>query len=153
MLKNCLLIFLFVGIKLAAQVPQGIPYQALARNGQGQPLANLPVKIRFSILDSILTGPVVYSETHQSTTSALGLFSVNVGMGNPSQGTFSGINWGVNAKFLKVDLDTTASVSNYIDLGTQQMMSVPYALFSGESKRLSGGGSNANTLIYSTDGF
>lgn len=153
----CIAIALFLILLVAfaqGQVPQGIPYQAIARNGQGQPLANLPVKVRFSVLDSTASGPVMYSETHTSSTSAQGLFSVNVGMGNPSQGTFSGINWGVNAKFLKVELDTTASGSNYIDLGTQQMMSVPYSLFSGESKKISGSsGSNANTLIYTTDGF
>jgi hypothetical protein len=124
-----ILIFFLITEVLFAQVPQGIPYQAIARNGQGQPLANLLVKVRFSVLDSTASGPVVYSETHEPITSTLGLFSVNVGMGNPSQGTFSGINWGMNAKFLKVELDTSASGLNYIDLGTQQMMSVPYALF------------------------
>jgi len=129
----CLLLFIkIIFSNLAiAQVPQGIPYQAIARNGQGQPLANLPVKVRFSILDSTLTGTAVYSETHEPTTSAQGLFSVNVGMGNSNVGSFGSINWGVNAKFLKVELDTTASGTNYIDLGTQQMMSVPYALFAG----------------------
>ncbi|MBK8586840.1 MAG: DUF1566 domain-containing protein [Bacteroidetes bacterium] len=30
---------------------------------------------------------------------------------------------------MKVELDTTASGNNYADLGTQQMMSVPYALY------------------------
>lgn len=122
---------------LKGQVPQGIPYQAVARNSQGQPLANLPVKVRFSVLDSTASGPVVYSETHTPSTSVQGLFSVNVGMGNTTTGSFSSINWGVNAKFLKVELDTTASGSNYIDLGTQQMMSVPYAFHAGSANRLS----------------
>ena len=114
-----------------AQVPQGIPYQAIARNGQGQPLAITNVKVRFSILDSTATGTAVYVETHNTTTSALGLFTANVGIGNPSAGTFSAINWGQNFKFLKVELDTTATGNSYIDLGTQQMMSVPYALWAG----------------------
>jgi len=137
-----------------AQVPQGIPYQAVARNGQGQPLASANVKVRFSILDSTATGTAVYVESHSATTSALGLFSANVGMGTASTGTFSSINWGQNFKFLKVELDTTATGNGYIDLGTQQMMSVPYAIFSGETKKVTGSsGSNANTLIYTTDGF
>ena len=114
-----------------AQVPQGIPYQAVARNGQGQPLASTNVKVRFSILDSTATGTAVYVESHSTTTSALGLFTANVGMGTSSTGTFSSINWGQNFKFLKVELDTTATGNSYIDLGTQQMMSVPYALYAG----------------------
>jgi hypothetical protein len=66
---------------LKAQAPQGIPYQAIARNSSGVAIANTTVKLRFSIRDSIATGPVKYQETHNPTTSALGLFSVNVGMG------------------------------------------------------------------------
>jgi hypothetical protein len=135
-ISPCIAVALFLILLVAfaqGQVPQGIPYQAIARNGQGQPLANLPVNVRFSVLDSTASGPVVYSETHEPITSALGLFSVNVGMGNSTIGSFSSINWGMNAKFLKVELDTTASGSNYIDLGTQQMMSVPYALYAGST--------------------
>ncbi len=133
-------VLLFIGCMLLftsianAQVPQGIPYQAVARNGQGQPLASTNVKVRFSILDSTATGAAVYVESHSTTTSALGLFTANVGMGTASTGTFSSINWGQNFKFLKVELDTTATGNSYIDLGTQQMMSVPYALYSGKSQ-------------------
>jgi hypothetical protein len=112
-----------------AQAPQGIPYQAIARNASGVAIANTAVKVRFSIRDSIATGAIKYQETHNLTTSALGLFSVNVGMGTVVSGTFSGINWGKNAKFLQVELNTTGGTT-YTDLGTTQMMSVPYALFS-----------------------
>jgi uncharacterized protein (TIGR02145 family) len=110
-----------------AQVPQGIPYQAIARNSSGVAIANTAVKVRFSIRDSIATGAIKYQETHNPTTSALGLFSVNVGMGTVVSGSFSGINWGKNAKFLQVELNTTGGTT-YTDLGTTQMMSVPYAL-------------------------
>ena len=112
---------------LFAQAPQGIPYQAIARNASGVAIANTAVKVRFSIRDSIATGAIKYQETHNPTTSALGLFSVNVGMGSVVSGTFSGINWGKNAKFLQVELNTTGGTT-YTDLGTTQMMAVPYAL-------------------------
>jgi uncharacterized protein (TIGR02145 family) len=112
---------------VSAQAPQGIPYQAIARNASGVAIANTAVKVRFSIRDSIATGAIKYQETHIPTTSALGLFSVNVGMGTVVSGTFSGINWGKNAKFLQVELNTTGGTT-YTDLGTTQMMSVPYAL-------------------------
>jgi uncharacterized protein (TIGR02145 family) len=120
----CLLTSAFL---LQAQAPQGIPYQAIARNASGAAIANTAVKVRFSIRDSIATGAIKYQETHSPTTSALGLFSVNVGMGTVVSGTFSGINWGKNAKFLQVELDPAGGTS-YTDLGTTQMMSVPYAL-------------------------
>ena len=149
---------MFIASIAKAQVPQGIPYQAVTRNALGQPLASTNVKVRFSILDSIATGTAIYIETHSLTTSSLGLFTANVGMGTASLGLFNNINWGQNYKFLKVEIDTTASGSSYIVLGTQQMMSVPYALYSKEAGSVSGGsgsgsGSNSNTLIYTTDGF
>jgi hypothetical protein len=103
------------------------------------------VKVRFSILDSTATGTAVYVETHNTTTSALGLFTANVGMGTASTGTFSSINWGQNYKFLKVELDTTATGNSYIDLGTQQMMSVPYALYASHSTTTSSPNSNNNS--------
>ena len=112
---------------LQAQAPQGIPYQAIARNASGVAIANTAVKVRFSIRDSIATGAIKYQETHNPTTSALGLFSVNVGMGTLVSGSFSGINWGKNAKFLQVEMDP-AGGTTYTNLGTTQMMSVPFAM-------------------------
>ncbi len=131
-------------LNTSAQAPQGIPYQAIARNASGVAIANTAVKVRFSIRDSIATGPIRYQETHNPTTSALGLFSVNVGMGTVVSGTFSGINWGKNAKFLQVELDP-AGGETYTDLGTTLMMSVPYALYAGNTSQASL--SNSSNLI------
>ena len=73
-------IFITLALKLAlagtatAQVPQGIPYQAVALNAQGQPLSNRSVKVRFSVLDSIASGAAVYVESHTTTTNAISSF-------------------------------------------------------------------------------
>ncbi len=134
-MKKLYFLFLVLFTHFAyAQVPQGIPYQAAARNASGQALVNTAVKVRFSILDSVATGTVVYKETHSTTTNTLGLFNVNVGMGTPVTGTFSAINWGKNAKFMQMELDITGTGSSYVDMGTQQMLSVPYALYAGSAK-------------------
>jgi hypothetical protein len=110
-----------------AQAPQGIPYQAVARNSSGAILASTNISVRFTIRDSIATGAIQYRETFSITTSAQGMFNVNVGQGTPVTGTFSGINWGTNAKFMQVEMDPSGG-SCYIDMGMTQMMSVPYAL-------------------------
>jgi uncharacterized protein (TIGR02145 family) len=52
--------------------------------------------------------------------------SLNVGGGTAVTGTFSGIQWGTGSKFLHVLMNAGNGV---VDLGTQQMMSVPYALY------------------------
>ena len=131
-LLNIFVLVLLANVALA-QAPQGIPYQAVARNSSGSILTSTAISVRFTIRDSIATGAIKYRETHSVTTTAQGMFSVNVGQGTVVSGTFAGINWATNAKFLQVEMDP-AGGSSYIELGTQQMMSVPYALNSGSLK-------------------
>jgi hypothetical protein len=125
-------IFLFTANVAVAQAPQGIPYQAAARNSSGAILASTAISVRFTIRDSIATGAIKYRETHSVTTSAQGMFSVNVGQGTVVSGTFAGINWATNAKFMQMEMDP-AGGSSYIDMGTSQMMSVPYAKYAERS--------------------
>ena len=144
--------FLFALITLTcfAQVPQGVSYQAVAFNSGGNPVANGTVGVKVSILDNSATGTVVYSETHTKSTNAQGLFNLNIGQGTATSGTFSGINWGTNSKFLKVEVDPTGGTS-YTNVGVNQLMSVPYALFAEESGNsiLNGNSSIGSQLIES----
>ena len=69
-----LLIVLLFGAYIAhAQAPQLMNYQAVARNGSGQVLANQSVGLRFSILDGGPNGNAVYVETHATSTNQFGL--------------------------------------------------------------------------------
>ena len=125
------LAFLLVANFVMAQAPQGIPYQAVARDNAGNLIKNQNIAVRFSIHDGTANGAVVFTETHSVTTDALGLFAVNIG-GGTSTSTLANVNWGSGAKFTQVELDVTGG-SNFIDMGTTQMMSVPYALYAGSS--------------------
>lgn len=145
-------VFLLFIITASAQAPQGIPYQAVARNSSGAIIASHAVGLRFTIKDSTITGSIVYQETFSITTNSLGLFNINIGTGTAVSGTFSGINWGHNAKFMQVEMDTSGGTT-YTDMGTQQMMSVPFALYSNSAGSLNTTGSNSNTLLYTSDGF
>lgn len=127
-----LTLLLLMAIRSFAQAPQGIPYQAVARSSSGAIIANHSMGLRFTIRDSIAMGTIVYQETFSTTTNNLGLFNVNVGLGSAVVGTFSSINWGHNPKFMQVEMDVTGGTS-YVDMGTQQMMSVPYALHAGNA--------------------
>ena len=135
-----------------AQAPQGIPYQSAIRNSTGSILSNQSVSLRFSIHDSTTSGSIVYQEIQNTVTNNQGIVSLNIGQGTPSTGIFSSINWSKNMKFLQIEMNIAGS-TNYTDLGTQQMMSVPFALFSNTSGSLQQTGSNSNTLLYTSDGF
>jgi len=115
-----------------AQSPSAISYQAVARNAAGNLLQNQLVRIRFSLRDGGPLGTVVYQETHSASTNNLGLFVVNLGQGTPVSGSFAAINWGSGAKFAQIELDP-AGGSSYTDMGTTQMLSVPYALYAATS--------------------
>ena len=124
-----LIAFVFsVGIA-TAQAPEAIPYQAVVRNNSGNIIANKSIGLRFSIRDLASTGTIVYQETQTATTNALGLFSVNVGQGTLVFGyqALTVVNWQSGSKFLEIEIDTTGGTT-YKVLGTQQLLSVPYAL-------------------------
>jgi hypothetical protein len=125
---TCTFALLFACITAIAQAPQSIPYQAVARDTSGNLLSNTAVSVRLSVHNNVISGPVVYSETHNVVTSPLGLFNINIGTGSIVTGVFNGIDWASGSKFLQVELDPSGG-SNYIDMGTQQLLSVPYALF------------------------
>ena len=110
-----------------AQIPQGFTYQAIAFNAAGSPVINGNVSVRISILNNAASGTNLYTETHSKTTNSKGLINLNIGQGTPVSGTFSGINWAVNSKFIKVEIDP-AGGTNYTSVGTNQLMSVPYAM-------------------------
>ncbi|MBO6185360.1 MAG: hypothetical protein J6O88_11845 [Chryseobacterium sp.] len=118
---------LFLATLLSAQVPQAFSYQTIAFNASGAPIANGNVALKISILENSATGTVLYTETHNKTTNSKGLVNLNIGQGTATTGTFGGINWGTNTKFVKVEMDP-AGGSNYTNVGVNQLMSVPYAL-------------------------
>ena len=134
-MRNVLLIvFVLLNYVCIAQVPTGIPYQAVARNAAGVPIINQSINIRFSIHDSASLGTIVYQEKQNVVTNLLGMFNLNVGAGTATVSTFSKINWAGYAKFLQVELDTSGTTNSFVDMGTIQMLAVPYAYYADKAK-------------------
>lgn len=116
----------FVVIK--AQAPQGFNYQGVARNSFGNIISSKSIAVRFSIRDVTATGTVMYSEKHVTETDQYGLFALLVGKGEAITGTFNNINWASGNKYLQVELDGD-NKGIFTNMGTTQLMSVPFALF------------------------
>jgi hypothetical protein len=123
-----LLLFLLASPVFAQFVPEGFNYQSAVRNANGDPLANQTVTLLFSIRSGAPNGPVAYSEKQTTTTNQFGLVNLIIGQGTVIQGIFNDINWGGGAKYLNVSLETTPNV--FDELGSSQLLSVPYALYS-----------------------
>jgi hypothetical protein len=113
---------------LLVQTPSTFNYQGIARNAQGAPLAGTIIAVRLSIKDAATNGSILYSETKSVTTNAFGLYTILINDGTGSHsGDFNSINWSSGARYLQTEIDP-ANGTTFIDIGTQQMQSVPHAL-------------------------
>jgi hypothetical protein len=124
------LLFFFICASFVSfsQSPLGINYQAVLRNSTGGLVTNTTVGYKLEIRKNSSTGQVVYAERHTPISNAQALINVVIGGGTLIQGSFSSINWGLGPYFLVSSVDFTGG-TNYQNFGSQQLMSVPYALY------------------------
>ncbi|MCD6063728.1 MAG: hypothetical protein K0R82_1639 [Flavipsychrobacter sp.] len=133
MKKNTAIIIAFLAVMLIqsssiAQPPMKFNYQGIARSSAGGAIANQTLGLRISILDSNSSGPVLYSETHTPITNAFGLYTVAIGDGTIASGDINAIDWSKADKYIKIEMDP-AGGTTYTDLGTKQLLSVPFAAY------------------------
>lgn len=119
---------LLLTVCLFAQAPQKMNYQAVVRNANNSLVANQNVSVRITLLQGSATGAAVYTEYHTVQTNANGLMTLEIGGGNAINGIFSSIDWANGPFFIKSEVDPEGGV-NYNVTTTQQLMSVPYALY------------------------
>ena len=146
-IKTVIIFSLFFTVFSAqAQAPQKLSYQAVIRNASNGLVANTNVGIRVSVLQGSQTGNAVYVETHTATTNNNGLVNLQIGGGIVVSGAFDSINWAFGSYFIKTETDPTGG-TNYSIVGTNQLLSVPYALSSADNKwgAIGGNISNSNT--------
>jgi hypothetical protein len=137
----------FVATNAFAQVsqsPDGILFQALATDATGHPAAGRTVNVKAAIISKTATGSVVYSETFKVPASAAGVFTIVLGKGTYVSGVASiaSIDWSNGPFFLNLKVAVEPTIPNsswnvnneYVDLGTSQFWSVPYALYAGTVK-------------------
>jgi len=121
-------IFLFCAFSLMAQSPELFTYQAVVRNSSNMLVANMHVSARVCIKQGSASGNDIYSESHVVQTNANGLMTFNIGEGTVLQGDFSTIQWSNGPFFLVVAVDPHGG-EDYTITSTQQLLSVPYALY------------------------
>ncbi len=127
-----MLITILIAGSAYAQSPLAIPYQAVARDISGNILSNQNIALRITLIDSNINS-IDYQETHQLTTNALGLFSLNIGQGTPVIGALGNVYWPLSGnEHVQVEMDP-AGGTNYIDMGFTKLNSVPFALHANTS--------------------
>jgi hypothetical protein len=122
---------------LPAQNPEGFNYQAVVRDGSGNPVANTNVQVRISILSDTTgfyaggTGTYIWEEEQTRKTNPAGLISMVIG--NPaatkiqgSASSFTGIDWIQSPLFIGMKLLRPGS--SWKNMGTSRLWSVPYSM-------------------------
>jgi hypothetical protein len=131
--KLVFLLTIFCNLQTAsAQSPQKMSYQSIIRDAGNTLVANTNVAIKISILQGSPAGTVAYAETHLVVTNINGLAALEIGSGNVVSGDFSAINWANGPYFIKTETDPLGG-TNYTISGTNQILSVPYALLAEKS--------------------
>lgn len=132
---SLLLTAILMSLSLLAQTPasptdgpQGINYQTIVRDGDGNILPYMEISLQMTIRKGAPDGEVVYAETHSSQTNAFGLVNLVIGQGVPQTGNFASIAWADGEKYLETAIDLDGGGS-YTVLGVTQFLSVPYAFY------------------------
>jgi len=147
------LCFLLLTLVVNAQTPpNAFNYSAVARNAAGQPIATTTIGIQVTILKTSPTGASQYSENHFVNTDAYGLFNLVIGAGAVQSGSMATIDWSNDNYYLKVGMDA-AGGTNFLTMGTTQLLSVPYALYAKSAGTVSGGGTGGGFTHYIGEEF
>jgi hypothetical protein len=115
---------------MAQGSPSGITYQAIARNADGNELANSALNVTFTIHQGAVDGTIAYEETQATVSNMFGLFTLVIGQGIPTgNGNVSSlydIDWASFAHFLRIQVDLPDDTTAML-LGVSQLLTVPYA--------------------------
>jgi hypothetical protein len=133
---QCMAVFLYAQI---SKVPEGILFQAIVKDPAGNPAKGRTIYIKNAIIQTTVSGSQVYTESHKVVASSEGVFTIVIGKGNKLSGpsSISNIDWSNGPYFLNIKAAIAPSVpltnwiadEHYIDMGTSQFWTVPFALF------------------------
>ncbi len=142
------LCFLLLTLVVNAQTPpNAFNYSAVARNAAGQPIATTTIGVQITILKTSPTGVSQYSENHFVNTDAFGLFNLVIGAGAVQSGSMATIDWSIDNYYLKVGMDA-AGGTNFLTMGTTQLLSVPYAMYAKSAGSVSSNPNTVQTLFH-----
>jgi trimeric autotransporter adhesin len=127
LLLSTLLSFIFC--LLSSQVPQGFNYQAIARDGSGNPITGQTIDVKLAILSDTITPVVVREELFSSVkTNSFGMFTLVLGTGTYQAGSvtnFPDIDWVTKPLFMRIQVNYKSAWRN---MGSAKLWSVPYSL-------------------------
>jgi uncharacterized protein (TIGR02145 family) len=123
-----LLATILMSLSLLAQTPQGINYQTVIRDNDGNPMPYTDIWLRVSIVNGMTSGDLLYAEVHPETTNGFGLVNLVIGQGSPLTGIFEDINWQHGELYLETAFNLDGG-NDYQVLGVTELLTVPFAKY------------------------
>ncbi|MDC1540539.1 hypothetical protein N8480_07725, partial [Flavobacteriaceae bacterium] len=131
-----------------SQAPEGINFQAVARDGNGNVASERTIYVQVDLKVDRDSNNAVYSESFNVVSSKEGIFSVIIGNGSRLSGVDNiiDLDWGSVIYYLNLNVAVSPSlydpewnyIDEYVDLGTSQIWSVPYAFAANTAKTIDG---------------
>ncbi|MDN5203639.1 tail fiber domain-containing protein [Fulvivirgaceae bacterium BMA10] len=125
-ISQLLLILILLLLYSNNAAAQGINYQAVARDGNGDLLVNQALTVELGIYRGASADSLVYKESHSISTNDYGLFNLSIGEGTVEKGVFEDIAWDTEQHHLKVEIDAGQGL---VDMGTSILKNVPYSFY------------------------
>jgi len=125
---SAFLMALAISGSLYAQVPQKFNYQGIARDAKGNPMGGKTLSLKLSVLPTSDASAAEYEEVQTVSTNEFGLYTLQIGNGQSLTGDMKSVKWETGNKYIRVAIDPQGG-SNYVDAGTTQLLSVPYAIY------------------------
>jgi len=118
-------------------VPKGISYQAIARNIKGGIIPNEKISLKIFLFGHEANQRLNhYSEIHEVSTNALGLFNLIIGEGKKDQGEYGLIPWNTQNIWMEVTIKDKGR-NEFTTVSNSKLFAVPYAIHSGTANKLS----------------
>lgn len=143
---NMLLVLVLLTGSLFAQPPGAFYLTGVAKDNQGNPARNRTIHYEVTVRQGTVTGTAVYQESHRVQSNNDGVYEVVVGRGIRNTGSgltdsLSKIDWANGPYFLNQKIAIAPSIpapwwipaNNFVDLGTQQILSAVYAIYAGNA--------------------
>jgi len=129
----------------AQKAPEGMKYQAVARNDAGEILALKSIELKISLYNPTNIQAAGYAEYHSVTTNEYGLFSITVGEGKSDMGSFEMIPWSTADIYMAVEIFDEKS-SSFVTVSDNRLLTVPYAFHASTASALTNGETGRNVL-------
>lgn len=123
---------------LAQSNPEGMNYQAVARNAKGEILVNQPIALKVVLFSMQTNGKLeYYNEMHDVVTSPAGVFSLVIGRGSKGNGVYENIPWALENIWMEVSIKSKGQ-GDFAVISNSKLLAVPYAYHALTAAKLTG---------------